>query len=35
MADHLYRPRLWLAEEAFILGPTSQAITTKTNFFLY
>ena len=34
-ADYLYGPQLWLAEEAFILGPTSQAIMIKTNFFLY
>ena len=35
IADYLYGPRLWLAEEAFILGLTSWAIMIKTNFFLY
>jgi len=34
-ADYLYGPRLWLAEEALILGPTSWAIMIKSNFFLY
>ena len=36
MADNnLYRPQIGLVKEAFILGTTSWAIMTKTNFFIY
>ena len=31
--NHLYGPRLWLANKSFILGPTSWAIII--NFFIY
>ena len=34
-ADHLYEPRLWLAEEVFILGLTFWAVMIKTDFFIY
>ena len=35
MADHHFEPRLWLVNEAFILGLPLWALMTKTNFFIY
>ena len=35
MVDHLYGYRLWLVNEAFILGLPLWALMTKTNLFIY
>ena len=35
LTDHLLGPRLYLAEDTFILDTLSRAIMTKTNLFIY